>query len=512
MAKKRATTRQEDSSSGYSSSSDSDIEHVMTEEVQEQFKRTLEAIKRKDPAIYDGKLAGGKASILQNKKPASSDKKISFADWQMQSFHHAAQEKGHFDSDDDDLDEDLRGLPNAVQEQRLAEQLMGLDSDDDEGDGMFMTREPEGRTRASADEEEAAAQFIKDVVTTDSVKVEVPATARSEGVNEDASDVQTTIVEGSRLSKKELKKISMFRHEEAGADRLVTRMPEETLRKKKEKRKEKRLRQEARKEEKRKQQLVELRKLRKEKRAELVARLKELVKEGDVDPATLTTHPLLRELGDIGLDDLDEIMGEVYDDYYYGDDGVMEKPVFSDDDEMMMNDGDEEMEEESNADADADADADAEDAARAARKERAQVREYSKVQLDTMLAELNSIEHEDVVGGIPCRFHYVQVAPESYGMSAEEILDSDERTLNSKVPLAMLAPYAAGKNDRELKAHAKKTLVDRRVREKAAKRREKIKDGKVMVKAKAKRLGDGRKVSAARMDAYGLTSQRKGKK
>ncbi|KAJ3356751.1 KRRI-Interacting protein 1 [Allomyces javanicus] len=68
------------------------------------------------------------------------------------------------------------------------------------------------------------------------------------------------------------------------------------------------------------------------------------------------------------------------------------------------------------------------------------------------LDELYKLDYEDIVGGIPVRFHYRQVRPANYGLDVEDILEADETELNQYVSLKKLAPYRPPeKEERDLK-------------------------------------------------------------
>lgn len=55
--------------------------------------------------------------------------------------------------------------------------------------------------------------------------------------------------------------------------------------------------------------------------------------------------------------------------------------------------------------------------------------------------ELYKLDYEDIVAGMPTRFKYRQVEPNSYGLSTEEILFARDSTLKQFVSLKKMAPY-----------------------------------------------------------------------
>ncbi|CAN8061400.1 unnamed protein product [Agarophyton chilense] len=68
-----------------------------------------------------------------------------------------------------------------------------------------------------------------------------------------------------------------------------------------------------------------------------------------------------------------------------------------------------------------------------------------------LIDEYYNLNYEDIVGGVPVRFKYKKVAPESFNMTPEHILTTDDRELNSLVSLKYLAPY---RSEREVKKKA----------------------------------------------------------
>lgn len=60
---------------------------------------------------------------------------------------------------------------------------------------------------------------------------------------------------------------------------------------------------------------------------------------------------------------------------------------------------------------------------------------------DDIFQSLYKLDYEDIVGGIPCRFKYKNVQQEDYGLSVDDILMADDKSLNKFVGLKKLAPY-----------------------------------------------------------------------
>ncbi|KAJ1025149.1 hypothetical protein NDA16_002655 [Ustilago loliicola] len=63
-----------------------------------------------------------------------------------------------------------------------------------------------------------------------------------------------------------------------------------------------------------------------------------------------------------------------------------------------------------------------------------------------MIDSYYNLDYEDMIGNLPTRFKYTQVAPADYGMSAVDILLADDEQLNNVVGLKNLQPYRRGKN------------------------------------------------------------------
>lgn len=65
--------------------------------------------------------------------------------------------------------------------------------------------------------------------------------------------------------------------------------------------------------------------------------------------------------------------------------------------------------------------------------------------LASLMEQYQGLDFEDIVGGERLRFAYRQVPADTFGLSAAEILESEDKELNRKVSLRFYAPYREGR-------------------------------------------------------------------
>jgi len=61
--------------------------------------------------------------------------------------------------------------------------------------------------------------------------------------------------------------------------------------------------------------------------------------------------------------------------------------------------------------------------------------------LQKYLEEYYQLDYEDMIGDLPCKFKYIKVRSDNYGIDSASILGSDEKELNRIVSLKKLRPY-----------------------------------------------------------------------
>ncbi|KAJ6494674.1 KRI1-like family C-terminal-domain-containing protein, partial [Mycena vitilis] len=116
--------------------------------------------------------------------------------------------------------------------------------------------------------------------------------------------------------------------------------------------------------------------------------------------------------------------------------------------------------------------------------------EMRKRKLDEWMDEVYGLDFNDLVGGIPTRFHYASVAPQKFGLNPVEILLAKDSELNEYMSVKKYAPYRADnkvgwdhtRNDRlrELKGKVKERLGGAIVEESS-------RDGQIKKKRKGKK-------------------------
>lgn len=275
-----------------------------------------------------------------------------------------------------------------------------------------------------------------------------------------------------------------FRFEENGGGQIQThaRQIGDSMRREDNIRKHKREERKERKALERQKKEEELRHLKNLKQAEIQSKLERIAKlmgvEGGVDATDLE--------GDFDPDAYDKRMQQIFDEEYYeqDDEGMMEKPTWDDEEDKALFAGlpadpdeeeetaeanveeepveEEEVEEREDEDMGEEADEADEDEQEDEDEELPanMTKEQLKAATAKYLDELYSLDYEDLIGDLRCRFKYRQVQSNTFGLSVDEIMAADDKELKSLVSLKRLAPYQENEYevDRKRLKNFKKTL------------------------------------------------------
>ncbi|XP_053907848.1 protein KRI1 homolog [Cuculus canorus] len=279
-----------------------------------------------------------------------------------------------------------------------------------------------------------------------------------------------------------------FRFEEPGAEQVQTfpRQIPSSVRRRDERRKEKRERLKEKKKKARLRAQQELQQLKNLRRAALSARLQRL-RDASGDALLRLPHHLLR--GDFHPERHDRAMAECFGEEYYGLEET-EKPQFQEEEEEEEDDwnwdswsGRAEAEPEPHCeDPDFVMDADYEAAAppppkrhrsppangnrrRKSRFREALEREKPRFDpadgpFERYVDEFYSLDYEDLIGDLPCRFKYRRVVPCDFGLTTEEILAADDKELNRWCSLRKTCMYRSEQEERQDQANYSRRARD----------------------------------------------------
>ncbi|KAF0693472.1 Aste57867_15569 [Aphanomyces stellatus] len=488
-----------------SETEDEDGDHL-TAELDKDISQTLKLIRKKDPSIYDSKITFFEAKDDddddESARKTKKTKPLYYKDLVRQQV--LAGDIG--DSDDDD-DDSATAAPSYAEEQAklkgdFFKSLADGDGDDeDELDGGLFSKRT--KTAEEADAEQKAFDEFKEVHghEMDNADAFLEKYLKSGAWKEKRQLPRYDEIVGNAVDddedEEELDKADAFEHaynfrfEEEGGGQIQTfsRHIDDSLRRKDDKRKVAREERKARKALERQKKEEELRRLKNLKSAEIQAKLDKVTAlMGDGSKLTAADID-----GEFDPAEHDRRMAEVFDDEYYGEeDGA--KPTWDDDDDVFgklpvedeeeeeneggdeeeadVDDGDDEALAEGDDDDGDDDDGDdkvvgADDDGKPLTK--AEIEAKKKKYLD----ELYSLDYEDLIGDLPCRFKYREVAKNAYGLTTHDILHADDQELKSVVSLKRLAPFA----DREYAVNRKKVQqLHKTLREKEeAKKRKKAK-------------------------------------
>ncbi|KAM0953931.1 putative KRR1 interacting protein [Dioscorea sansibarensis] len=448
----------------------------------------LVRIKKQDPALHekDAKLfSSDDEEPDENPKPSKKGKKEGPQYLKDVMAKHLIEHGPEFD--DDDVFTTLKGNPKIYKKEQMDDirafleaEKEALGSDDDEE--FFKEKE---RKEGEAEDEDAGQiqmrldeyfgddekldenemflkNFFKGKMWVDKEKDKKPI-FDDIGVSEDEDELEKQDKFEAEYN---------FRHEEAEGDDRVwghARVTEGSVRKKSSSRKVQRKSKEERMalaEYERKEELKHLKNLKKKEIQEKLEKIRAIAGIEDGGDCKINADDLEE---DFDPEEYDRKMREVFDTRYYdaedadpgfGSDaeGDLGKPDFDKEDELFglgknwdvvnSNEGFaavrervlKKKEEEDN-DEEEEEDVERCNEREGKRKRKRKISLKEKVELEKELEEYYKLDYEDTIGDLKTRFKYTSVPAKSYGLSASEILMTDDKNLNQFVSLKKLAPY-----------------------------------------------------------------------
>ena len=247
-----------------------------------------------------------------------------------------------------------------------------------------------------------------------------------------------------------------FRFEEEGAAQLVSfpRTIDDSVRRKNDRRKEKRKERAERKKQEKAKKAEELKRLKNLKKEEMMQKLQQIAEISGNDVEKFEGLDLD---GDFDPDAYDKQMNEKFNEEYYEHEDS-ERPDFAMDDTEEYGDYEEESYAPFAEDPEFNMDADYEEEPIPVKKEKLTKKQMKKKRLqkggerpvfdpsahgsfDQYLDEYYKLDFEDIIGDMPTRFKYREVPANDFGLDVEDILAADDKELNQWASLKKATQY-----------------------------------------------------------------------
>ena len=408
---------------------------LLTEELDVRIHETLNAIRRRDPAVYDRSnvffsddpaLAPAPAAAAA---AAKEGKKVTVKDLLLQSLAEDAED-GEDEEEDSAEEGGERPLTHVEEQAALKRALVTAartaGNDDDSDEELFRVRitAPPAPASSSAPSSPPLppAQFLHAFLSQQWWKApasSLPSYAAIKG------EAPPPLLHGDSDDDREVERGEQFeaqynfRYQERGGTEVHTwpRAIPDSLRRSDDRRKAERERRRLRKEDERRRRDDEVKKAKREKLRQLEERVN----------AVHAVAGLSTAVDDLGLDEAfddaahDRLMARMFGDEYYA--------AAGEDDEDAI------------ARIARDVDEDGEEGKGEVQKGPLAYAGEAAKEMRRGMDEVYALDYEDIVGGVPTRFHYRPVKADTFGLSLADILDREDRELNARISIKKMAPY-----------------------------------------------------------------------
>lgn len=540
----------DDSDESESETEDEDGEQL-TADLDADIQKTLRLIRKRDPAIYDPSIAffknedgdeddeddldeEGNSKKKKKQQKEKKDAPLYYKDLVRQQVI-----AGDVDSDEEERDQRKPVISYGEEQAQIKKAFVDSlkaaeaenddeDGDDDDSAGGLFTIRKKTADEAQQEDEEFESFTTKYGTSLPSHKDMDPDEFLNHYLSSEGWKDKTRaaiphyddIVAEDEEDAEELDKADEFEHqynfrfEEEGGGQIQThaRQIGDSMRREDNIRKRKREERKERKALERQKKEEELRHLKNLKQAEIQSKLEKIAKlmgvEGGVDATDLE--------GEFDPDAYDKRMQQIFDEEYYEqDDEGMEKPTWDDEEDKELFGGlpvdpdeeeeaaetiveepveEEEVDEQEDEDMGEEAEEGEDDEEQEDENEElpaSMTKEQLKAATAKYLDELYSLDYEDLIGDLRCRFKYRQVQSNTFGLTVDEIMAADDKELKSLVSLKRLAPYQEHEYevDRKRLKNFKKTLRETTLakqKKKAEEEASAAQDGEEIIKEVAK--------------------------
>ncbi|KRX23752.1 Protein KRI1 -like protein, partial [Trichinella nelsoni] len=457
-------------SSSPSDESEDELAEEISESVEKSFFKALSALKSRDPKIYRSETSffgdhQSSTKLTQMKSSGSKDKESALCinDYERMCLLEEIEKEHEYKVPADKRLTDC--VPTYVETQRnLIQSFANIPVSDEEDDTLLMEKV---KTATEEDQEESSfAEWLQGKSDNYSSPDKEDLAFLQKYWNNPQADEGELFLRDYLLNRRyrekddgdavvdnvdyeedeillekqsEFERKHNFRFEEPNAHTIITypRDVKDSLRRKDDSRKQIRERQKERKEREKAKREEEIKLLKNLKKKEISEKLEKIKETAKLESISLNDYDLD---GDYDPDEHDKKMKETFNDEYYSrDDADQKRPQFSDSDDDEHFDNDEPTISSANT-------------YRSINKKLKEevLAQNSEIDVEKYFDEYYKLDYEDVIGDMPCRFKYRNVMANDFGLSADEVFNNEDKTLNAWVSLKKMTQYTTEEEEKYL--------------------------------------------------------------